>query len=243
MAAIQTQVLITGANRGLGLEMAQLYAAQPNTNVIACCRTPDTADALTALKDAGAPVTLEALDVLDHNAIKALAERYSETPIDIVISNAGIFGKTQPATTGFQDQQFGRSDFEADWIMPYRVNVIAAMALAEAFASHIEASQQKKLVLISSMVASITNAMGHMFGYAASKAALNMTARNLAVALKPRGIIVNPIHPGYARTDMSGPQAAIEPIEGAEGVVAQIKEMTLEGSGAFLSYDGREMAW
>lgn len=236
-------VLVTGANRGLGFEMVKLYAAQPKTTIIACCRKPGSADDLMALKDRGVDLTLETLDVLDHASIDALAQTYRGQPIDTLISNAGIFGKSAPATTGFEDQQFGRSDFEADWIMPYRVNVIAAMKLVEAFADHVEASEAKKIAIITSVVGSITEAMGHMFGYAASKAAANMTAKNLSVALKPRGIIVNPIHPGYAKTDMSGPGAAIEPEEGARGVLARIDEMTLETSGDYLSYDGRAIPW
>lgn len=238
-----TTVLITGANRGLGFEMVKQLAPRPNTHIIACCRDPASAADLNALKETGAQITIEPLDVLDLAAIEGLAQSYAGTAVDVLISNAGIFGKTRPATTGFEDQQFGRSDFEADWIMPYRVNVIAAMKLAEAFAPHVEASTQKKIAIITSVVGSITEAMGHMFGYAASKAAANMTAKNLSVALKSRGIIVNPIHPGYARTDMSGPQAAIEPEDGAKGVIARIDEMTLEGSGDYLSYDGRKIPW
>lgn len=236
-------VLITGANRGLGFEMAKIYAARAGTKVIACCRELEKAQALKALKEAGSDIVVEALDVLDHSAIDALAARYAGTPIDVLISNAGIFGKSMPATTGFADQQFGNSDFEADWIMPYRVNVIAGMKLAEAFVDHVEASQQKKIIIITSMVGSITEAMGHMFGYSASKAAANMTAKNLSVALKPRGIAVNPIHPGYAKTEMSGPGGHIEPEDGARGVIDRIDAMTLETSGDYLSYEGRDIPW
>ncbi|MEM9879589.1 MAG: SDR family oxidoreductase [Pseudomonadota bacterium] len=236
----KTTVLITGANRGLGLEMAKLYAARPDTHVIACCRNPDAA---TALNIDGAAITREAMDMVDHAAIDGLAAKLSGTPIDIAIHNAGIFGKNPAATTGFQDQQFGNSNFEDDWIMPYRVNVIGGMKLAEAFADHIAASDQKKLAIITSVIGSVAGAMGHMFGYAASKAAANMTTRNLSIALRDRGIIVNPIHPGYARTDMSGPGADIDPIDGARGVIERIDEMAMETSGDFLSYDGRSIPW
>ncbi|MEO0413022.1 MAG: SDR family oxidoreductase [Pseudomonadota bacterium] len=238
-----TTVLITGANRGLGYEMAKIYSQRAGHTVIACCRSPGSAAALHALQAQTQTVQIEALDVADISAIQALATRLEGTTVDVLISNAGIFGKNPPATTGFQEQMFGNADFEADWIMPFRVNVLAAMALAEAFAGHVAASTLKKFIVISSEVASIAQAKGHMFGYSASKAAANMTARNLAVALKPKGIVVNPIHPGYAKTDMSGPQAAIEPKEGARGVIARIDEMAPETSGDFLSYDGREMEW
>lgn len=235
-----TTVLITGANRGLGYEMAKIYARQSGTKVIGCCRNRDTADALRALGDA---VQVEALDMLDLNAIDALAHKLSGQTIDVLICNAGIFGKTNPADTGFEDQQFGRSEFEGDWILPYRVNVIAAMKMAEAFAPHVEASSQKKIALITSVVGSIELAMGHMFGYSASKAAANMTAKNLSIALKSKGICVNPIHPGYAKTDMSGPGADIEPEVGAQGVVDRIGEMALETTGDFLSFDGSALPW
>ena len=238
-----TTVLITGANRGLGLAMAERYLARPEHAVIACCRAPEKAAALQALAQQHGGLRILPLDVTDGASVAALAGRLAGLPIDILISNAGIYGKSVPATTGFADQRFGVSDWEADWIMPFRVNAMGPMRLAEALVDNVAASQLKKFAVITSMVASITNAMGHMFGYSASKAAANMTARNLSLALKDRGIIVNPIHPGYAKTDMGGDGAHIEVADAVAGTMARIDDMTLETSGAFLSFDGKALPW
>lgn len=236
-------VLITGANRGLGLEMARTYAARDGVSVIACCRTPSEASALQVLAAENAHIRIEPLDVIDHASIERLGERLRGLPIDILINNAGIFGKNPPATTGFSDQIFGKSDFEPDWIAPFRINVIGPMKMVETLIENVAASDQKKIVIITSIVASIAGAHGHMFGYAASKAAANMTAKNLAEALKERHVIVNPVHPGYAKTDMGGEAAHIEVDDAVKGVLAQIDAMSLETTGRFLSYDGGELPW
>lgn len=238
-----TTVLITGANRGLGLGMARSFLALPEHQVIACARAPEAATALQEMSRATQRLELQHLDVADHGSIDALAGRLAGRPIDILISNAGIFGKSDPATTGFADQRFGVSDFEADWVMPFRVNAMAPMKLAEALVENVAASEQKKIAVITSTVASISQAKGHMFGYAASKAAANMTARNLSMALRPRGIIVNPVHPGYAKTDMGGPSAHVEVADAVAGTVACILGMSLQTSGDFLSFDGSTLPW
>ena len=234
-----TNILITGANRGLGFGMAETYAARPGVMVIGCCRNPDAADALRGLNN----VEIEKLDVNDHQSIEALKVKLGDRPIDILINSAGIFGKTDPATTGFADQMFGKSDFEPDWIDTFRTNVIGPMKMVETFVENVAASEEKKIVILTSIVASITYASGHMFGYAASKVAANMTSRNLSIALRDRGIIVNPLHPGYAKTDMGGEGAHVEVADAVAGSVTQIDGMTMENTGKFLSFDGQALPW
>ena len=236
-------ILITGANRGLGMGLARSYAEQDGVSIIACCRSPADADELRALAKEKGCFRIEALDVADENSIELLAQRLAGTPIDILINNAGIFGKNPPATSGFADQSFGKSNFEADWIKPFRTNVIGPMKMVESLIENVAASNEKKVVIVTSIVGSITTAPGFMFGYAASKAAANMTAKNLAVALKSRKIIVNPLHPGYVKTDMSGEGADIEVEKSIAGMRAQIDAMSLEKTGCFLSYDGNELPW
>jgi NAD(P)-dependent dehydrogenase (short-subunit alcohol dehydrogenase family) len=236
-------ILITGANRGLGYEMVRQFSNRDEHQIIACCRSPASSDALNHLATQNQQIEVHTLNVADMSSIEALGEELTTRPIDILINNAGIFGKNDPATTGFADQAFGKSDFEVDWINPFRVNVIGQMMMVETLISNIEASSIRKIAMITSIVASIKLAQGHMFGYAASKSAANMTAKNLSVALKNRGIIVNPIHPGYAKTDMSGEQAHVEVEDAVAGVLQQIDSMSLENSGAFLSFDGSILPW
>ncbi|MFK8017886.1 MAG: SDR family oxidoreductase, partial [Gammaproteobacteria bacterium] len=229
--------MITGANRGLGFEMTRQYAARSGVFIFACCRAPAKAVALQELANAKGNIEVLPLNVADHDSIEALGVRLGERPIDILINNAGIFGKSDPATTGFDDQQFGKSDFAQDWIMPYRVNVIGPMKMVETLIDNVAASTHKKIVIVTSVVGSVALAQGHMFGYAASKSAANMTAKNLAVALQRRNVVVNPVHPGYAQTDMGGPAAHVEVPTAIEGVIKQIDAMSLEHTGEFLSFD------
>ncbi len=238
-----TTVLITGANRGFGFALAEQFAQRGEGAVIACCRSPEKADALRALADRFPQIEILPLDVSDHEAIEALGQQLGQRPIDLLINNAGIFGKNPPATTGFADQVFGNSDFPEDWIKPFKVNVMAPMKLTETLVENVAASRQKKIVIITSIVGSIAGAMGQMFGYAASKAAANMTARNLSVALRDRGIIVNPLHPGYAKTDMGGEAAHVEVADAVAGIMRQLDRMSLETSGEFLSFDGAALPW
>lgn len=238
-----TTVLITGANRGLGFGMAETFAARSGYEVIACCRNPEKADTLKECAEKTQSVEIEKLDVTNGDSIKSLKNQLGDRAIDLLINSAGIFGKSDPATTGFEDQMFGNSDFEQDWIDTFQTNVIGPMRMAETFVDNVEASQDKKIVILTSIVASITYAHGHMFGYAASKAAANMTARNLSIALRDRGVIVNPLHPGYAKTDMGGEGAHIEVSDAVAGCVAQIDGMVLDHSGEFLSFDGNTLPW
>lgn len=223
--------------------MVEQYANRPVSRIIACCRNPQAATGLADLKASCPQLDVQALDVADHKSIEALGQRLGDDPVDILINNAGIFGKSQPATTGFEDQVFGKSDFPEDWIKPFQVNAMGPMKMCETLVDNVAASELKKIVVITSIVASISGAFGQMFGYAASKAAANMTARNLAIALKPRGIIVNPIHPGYAKTDMGGEAAQVEVLDAVSGVLQRIDTMTMDGSGEFLSFDGSNLPW
>lgn len=238
-----TIVLITGANRGLGLEMTRRFSERAGVSVIACCRAPDEANELVALSRFKRGLTIEMLDVADVDSVAGLKARLGAVPIDILINNAGIFGKNPPATSGFSDQVFGNSDFENDWILPFRVNAIGPMQMVEQFSENVASSVQKKIVIITSIVGSIETARGDMFGYAASKAAANMTAKNLSISLKNKDIIVNPIHPGYAKTDMGGDGAHVEVADAVSGVIDQIDRMTLAASGSFLSFDNRQLPW
>jgi NAD(P)-dependent dehydrogenase (short-subunit alcohol dehydrogenase family) len=229
-------VLITGASRGLGLEFARQYAAE-GWEVLACARAPERAEGLQALAvPSSGRVALQALDVTDFGAIDELARRLRDAPIDVLINNAGTMGSPGGA--------FGSSDF-ADWGNTFRLNAFAPMKMAEAFAPHVARSAQKKIVSISTIMASMArNNMGGFYAYRASKAALNAIMVSLAIDLGRRhGIVAASLHPGWVRTDMGGPRAEIDPRTSVEGMRRVIAGLAREQAGRFWGYDGSELPW
>jgi NAD(P)-dependent dehydrogenase (short-subunit alcohol dehydrogenase family) len=223
-------VLITGSNRGVGLEFARQYA-DAGWRVIATCRDLDLARALKALDG---DVRRHVLDVTDDGQIAALARTVGGEPIDILINNAGIGG---PHDT------FGDSDAAA-WLKVLRVNSIAPLHMAERFVANIERSQRKLIVNITSKMGSIgENAGGGSYAYRTSKAALNMVTRTMANDLRSRGIIVIAVSPGWVKTDMGGVNALITAGESVGEMRAKFDTLTLADSGHFFSYDGRSVQW
>ncbi len=236
-------VLITGAGRGLGLEFVRQYAADGWT-VIATARSPDRATELGALAQAaGGRVKVHALDVADHAAIEALAARLAGVPIDLLINNSGTMGKESFAGQGMKAQRFGTSDYD-EWAYQFRVNALAPMKMAEAFVEHVAASPQRKIVALSTVMASIGgNNLGGLYGYRSSKAALNAILKSMALDLARRGIIVAPLHPGWAATDMGGANAPVRPQHSVAGLRQVIAGLTQEKSGRFWQWDGKELPW
>jgi NAD(P)-dependent dehydrogenase (short-subunit alcohol dehydrogenase family) len=223
-------VLITGANRGVGLEFARQYA-DAGWRVIATCRDPELARALKALEG---DVRRHALDVADDSQIAALARTLADEPIDLLINNAG---------TGGPHDTFGDSDAAA-WLKVLRVNAIAPLHMAERFLANLERGQRKLIVNITSKMGSIgENAGGGSYIYRTSKAALNMVTRTMANDLRPRGIIVIAVSPGWVKTDMGGVNALITAGESVGEMRAKIDILTLADSGHFFNYDGRALPW
>jgi NAD(P)-dependent dehydrogenase (short-subunit alcohol dehydrogenase family) len=223
-------ILITGSNRGIGLAFAE-NRAEAGWRVIATCRNPARADALRRLKG---DVRVHALDLADDGAIDALARALDSEPIDILVNNAGV-----SETSG---QQFGSIDVAA-WERAFRVNAIAPLMMAEAFADRIAASERRLIVCMTSRMGSIAEAPGGYYAYRTSKAALNMAARNLARDVKRRGISVVLFHPGWVRTDMGGAQAPMTPGDSVERMWRVIEKFGAGDSGRFLDCDGAEMPW
>ena len=236
-------VLITGAGRGLGLEFTRQYAAD-GWSVLACCRDPARYPEFEALTRAAAGrIRAFALDVGDHGSIDALAEQIAGTPIDVLINNAGTMGAQSFAGQGMQAQRFGQSDYE-DWMKTFHVNTLAPLKMAEAFVEHIAASAQKKIVTLSSVIASIgSNNLGGLYAYRSTKTAVNAIMRSMALDLARRGIIAVPIHPGWAATEMGGPNAPLRPQHSVAGMRQVIATLTKEKSGRFWQYDGKELPW
>lgn len=229
-------VLITGSNRGIGLEFTRQYADR-GWRVIATCRHPDKAANLQALAAANPYVIIEQLDVTDHAAIDALAEKYRGTPIDLLLNNAGISG-------GLENQQFGRINFSV-FRDVYAVNVVGPLKMAEAFIDHVAASDEKKIMTVSSSQGSIANSTGLLYIYRSSKTAVNMAMRNLATEVVDRQVIVGLIAPGATKPAfMKGvPTALGKPEDRVKGMSEVIESFTLDMSGSFIAYDGAPIPW
>jgi len=235
-------VLVTGAARGLGLEFVRQYAAD-GWRVLACARDPGAGELAALASGSGGAVTLHALDVTDHEAIEALARDLEGMPIDVLLNVAGTIGADSFAKKGMSIQRFGKSDY-GDWMETFRVNVFGPMKMSEAFVQHVAASEQKKIVTLTSMVGSIGgNTVGGLYAYRTSKAAANAMMKSMSIDLKRHGIIALPMHPGWARTEMGGPQAPVEPVDSVSGMRSVIAALTPDDAGRFLQFDGGELAW
>jgi NAD(P)-dependent dehydrogenase (short-subunit alcohol dehydrogenase family) len=228
-------VLITGANRGIGLAFARSFIAD-GWRVHACCRHPDKAQELrSAAESANAGVGVHRLDVTDGLKVASLARELMDEPIDVLINNAGVMGP--------RGASLGKTDYD-EWLPVFGVNVLGPMRMAERFVEHVAASERKLIINISSRMGSIAdNTSGGSYIYRSSKAALNMVSKSLANDLADRGITVVAFHPGWVRTDMGGRNAAITPTESVEGMRDVISRLTPADSGKFLSFDGRELPW
>ena len=224
-------VLITGANRGLGLEFTRQYAAD-GWRVFAACRDPAGARDLAAVEG---DVFAETLDVDDGPQVAALANKLSGQPIDVLINNAGIYGP--------KDVTRDTVDYDA-WGQVFRTNTMSPLAVSAAFAANVAQGGQKKIITLSSIMGSIAkNDSSGEFIYRSSKAAVNAVMKSLAGDLKSQGITVAVLHPGWVRTDMGGPDAAIEAPESVTGMRAVIAGLKESDSGRFLNYDGKEIPW
>ena len=224
-------VLITGSNRGLGLEFARQYAAA-GWKVLATCRDPQSATELNAV---AGEIQVLPLDVSDFLAIDTVSRILSAEKIDLLLNNAGLNGS--PAIA------FGETDYE-DWSEVFRVNTQAPLKMAECFVEQVANSDKKLIVSLSSRLGSISeNDEGEQYSYRSSKAALNAVNKSMSVDLAGRGITTAVLHPGWARTDMGGPNAAVDPVDSVSGMRAVIDNLTSADSGRNFSYDGSSIDW
>jgi NAD(P)-dependent dehydrogenase (short-subunit alcohol dehydrogenase family) len=222
-------VLITGANRGIGLQLATLYVARGDT-VIAAVREPAKA---TELKALGARVEIVPLDVTSEAGFAAAVKTLAGRQIDILIANAGVMGPRGPAA----DEQ--PAEF---WASVLAVNVTGPFLTARAFLPNVIAAKGK-IAILSSIMASSEKAMGNSYVYRASKAAAANIGMNLSVELKPSGVSVGNYHPGWVQTDMGGASADIPATVSASGLVARIDHLSLATTGVFETYSGAKLAY
>ena len=223
-----TTVVISGANRGLGLEFARRYAAE-GAQVFAGARDPASAAELRAIED----VSVHPLEVRDDTSVAAFHAAVGDRPVDILIANAGASDR---------GQRPGTFDFEG-WLDLFDINSLGPVRMAEAFLPNLKAGAAKKLVAITSILGSTASHAGDMFAYRASKAALNSAWAGLAAALKGDGIVCLPLHPGWVKTDMGGAGAQIDVATSVQGMMARIAEAGPAQSGKFATYDGRALPW
>lgn len=235
-------LLITGANRGLGLNLLKLYD-QEGWTIHACCRNPDSATDLQAVADDSAGrVTLHPLDVEDPSTIAGLKTALGATPIDMLINMAGYLGeKALREPDGLQP--FGVTDYDV-MEKAYRINCVGPLRVCEALVDNVEASDQKTIINVSSIVGSIGgDTFGNFYMYRPSKTALNAITHAMAINLKDRGITVIPFHPGFTKTDMGGPTADIEIEDSVTGIKAVLDKVTIADTGRYLTWDGGELPW
>jgi NAD(P)-dependent dehydrogenase (short-subunit alcohol dehydrogenase family) len=228
-AAGERTLLVTGANRGLGLEFARQYHAAGWT-VIGTAREPDAATELKALG-----VRVEALDVASGESVAALAQRLKGVPIDLLINNAGV-------------SSMGRKPLQeldlAEYERVLQVNAIGPVRVTQALLPNLRAGTGRKVVSISSSLGSITdNTGGGFWAYRESKAALDMFMRSLAAELKPEGFICIAMSPGWVKTDMGGPDADLTPEQSIAGMRRVIDGLKPEDTGRFFRHDGATVAW
>ncbi len=238
-------VLVTGANRGIGLALTKNYAERGWT-VIGTARKPEKAEELNALAASNERVSVERMDLLDHASIDALAEKLRDVPIDVLLNNAAIMGDAAK-------QDLGSYDYD-EMAKVFAVNVSGTLKMTEAFLDHVAASEQKKIVGITSVQGSIQSLRDPLIPfYKMSKTALNMGMSSIAKIAKRKKIIVALVSPGAVDTRMmnaaldhsgyKGPNFMITTEESAEAVINVIDQYERKHTGMFLAHTGEVLPW
>ncbi len=225
-------VLITGANRGIGLEFARAFATD-NWDVIACCRNVSGATELNELCSQYEAFEVHALDVTNYQRMTELSVTLETRKIDLLLSSAGIYGPRYG---------FGYVEPSA-WREVLEVNTIAPLMLVQNFVEQVAASNSKTIALVSSKMGSISdNSSGGSYVYRSSKTALNQVARSLSLDLADRGINVLTLHPGWVQTDMGGSSALVSVKNSVKGMMKTLKEAETRG-GEFIDLNGSVIPW
>ena len=229
-------ILITGGNRGLGLELVQQYA-QAGWRVFATCRHPAEAGDLQQLVASHQSISIHRLDITNRDEIKAITLELNGTPLDILFNNAGVYlepNYTLPEPGGFRYE---------DWLRTLDVNTLGAMRITEALLENVYHSQIRLVAVMTSHMGSISDieTQGSYY-YRSSKAALNAAMQGLAVALRSRKIGVLMLHPGAVATRM-GVSGGITTEESVRGLRQVIDDFSLSDTGAFIKYDGTRLPW
>ena len=230
------KILITGSNRGLGLEWTRQYA-QLDWHVYATCRRPDEADELHRLKRDQPNIEIHRLDVTRPDEIKAVAETLHDQPIDILLNNAGVYLEK------FEYSTLEHIDYSA-WQETFNVNSLGAVRVTEAFSDHVMRSEKRLVVAITSHMGSIAEIESPgSYAYRSSKAALNAAMKGISLEFRARNIGVLLLHPGWVKTRMGGPGARITTTQSVTGMRAVIDTFDISKSGNFYRFDGSVIPW
>lgn len=223
------RVVVTGANRGIGLEFVRQLSARGDELIAAARHPKDSPELVQLEKDHGGRVKLAALDVTSDDSVQRFTRELGGQPIDVLINNAGVYGDRE----SLEDLDLG------EMAKTYDVNAIGPLRLTRALLPLIEAGNTKKLLHVTSKMGSITdNTSGGSYGYRMSKAALNMMSRTLAVDLRAEGIISIVVNPGWVKTDMGGEGAPTPAADSVKGMIQILDRVTLRDSGEFFDYRG-----
>jgi NAD(P)-dependent dehydrogenase (short-subunit alcohol dehydrogenase family) len=228
-------VLITGANRGIGLELTRRYA-EAGHRVLACCRAPERAGALNGVAAAHPAIRVCGVEVGNGASVSALKRELGDVPLDILINNAGMAGPPP------QRQSLAEMDYDG-WAETFAVNTMAPLRMLQTFRDNLAAGTRPRVVTITSQMGALALDMATMYAYCSSKAAVNKVMRLAAVELKAAGIAVAVIHPGWVRTEMGGPHAQISVEESAAGIVRVIEGLSIENTGCFMKWNGEPHPW
>ena len=228
-------VLITGANRGLGLEFVRQYL-ESGRKVLATCRDFKVAfELLNLKKEFNGRLEILDLDLFSDDSINTLSEVLSDTPIDLFVNNAGIMG--------VRNLKLGEVS-GGSWEKVFRVNTIAPVLLVQNLLENICLGNERKMIFISSRVGSIQeNTGGAMYAYRSSKTALNQVVKSFSIDLLDRGVSSIALHPGWVLTDMGGPNALIDVKTSVTGMISVINSIRDSDSGKFFNYDGSIIKW
>ena len=228
-----TTVLITGANKGIGLALTRQFAAQGD-RVLACCRDPGKAADLQALASTNANVTAHAVQVTDGASVTALAAAVGSTPIDVLINNAG---SAIPAK-----QSLAEMDYDGA-LEAFSINTLAPFRVLQTFRNNLKAGSNARVVTITSQFGAMSFDVPFVYVYSATKAAVNKLMRLASLELIKEGITTVVIHPGHVKTDMGGPTGALTPEESAKGIINVISGLSAEQNGSFLTWEGKTHTW
>ncbi len=228
-------ILITGANRGIGLEHTRQFAAR-GIHVFAATRSPETAEDLTRLASVHTGcITIIGYDAAKPDASACVKQVIGDTPIDLLLANAGAMGGS--------GQVFGSVDVE-EMLNLVRINSLAPLKLVEALVDNIASSERKLIAFQSSLMGSIgDNSSGGYYAYRVSKAALNMIAKGVSNDLRSRSVIAVTMHPGWVKTRMGGQKAPVTVEQSVAGQQRLLDSLTPKDSGHFFNYDGKELPW
>lgn len=228
-------VLITGANRGIGLELVKQYLHHDHWQIIATCRHPETA---TDLQQIGASASdrlkILPLDVTQSASVHSLRTTLGDIAIDVLINNAGIYND--------KGQKFGTINYD-DWAAAFNVNTLGPMRVTEALFDLLKRAELAKIITISSQMGALSRKSTGSFAYRSSKAAVNKAMHTLACEMGGENMVIALIHPGWVQTEMGGHGADLTPVESATGIFKTIEQLSHADSGKFFKWNGDIHPW